>query len=153
MSKACGLVTSWIRCKPTNNCVWPLGNVRTVWRSQTFWKSVEGMNADGTTAAASLGRWTAGPLVRWAAGPLGRWFAMPLVRWFAGPLVRRSVSRSQHAWNMACHEKSPKVPFQRVRGNGCGFREPCRRNGLQFLGGTYGKSEILSYRDLDAWRT
>src|SRR5687767_12695611 len=88
MSKACGLVTSWIRCKPTNNCVWPLGNVRTVWRSQTFWKSVEGMNADGTTAAGSLDRWFAGPLDRWFAGPLVRWFAGSLGRWAAGSLGR-----------------------------------------------------------------
>ena len=43
MSNACGVVTSWIRCRPMNSCVWPFGSLRTVCRSQTFWRSVEGM--------------------------------------------------------------------------------------------------------------
>ena len=29
MSNACGDVTSWIRCIPMNNCVWPVGSRRT----------------------------------------------------------------------------------------------------------------------------
>ncbi len=38
MPKACGLVTSWIRCVPTSSCVWPLASVLTEWASQTFSK-------------------------------------------------------------------------------------------------------------------
>ena len=52
MSNACGVVTSWIRCRPMNSCVCPLGILRTVWRSQTFWRSVEGMG-NGTTVGES----------------------------------------------------------------------------------------------------
>jgi len=36
IAKACGLVTSWIRCRPTKSCVWPLGSSRTAWASQTL---------------------------------------------------------------------------------------------------------------------
>ena len=41
MSNACGLVTSWTRCRPMNSCVCPVGRRRTVCRSQTFCSSVE----------------------------------------------------------------------------------------------------------------
>src|SRR5664280_680423 len=40
ISKACGLVTSWTRWRPTKSCVCPVGSFRTVWRSQTFENSV-----------------------------------------------------------------------------------------------------------------
>ena len=40
MSNACGVVTSWSRCSPMKSCVCPVGSRRTVWRSQTFWRSV-----------------------------------------------------------------------------------------------------------------
>src|SRR5438477_791159 len=43
MSKACGVVTSWTRWRPTNSCVCPLGNFRTVWAFQTLLKSVSAM--------------------------------------------------------------------------------------------------------------
>ena len=36
MSNACGVVTSWIRCRPMNSCVCPFGSLRTVCASQTF---------------------------------------------------------------------------------------------------------------------
>ena len=36
MSNACGDVTSWTRCNPTNSWVCPLGSTRTTWASQTF---------------------------------------------------------------------------------------------------------------------
>ena len=36
-----GVVTSWMRCSPMNSCVWPLGSLRTVCASQTFWRRVE----------------------------------------------------------------------------------------------------------------
>src|SRR3954470_21976780 len=54
MSKAWGLVTSWIRWSPMNSCVWPFGSVRTVCRSQTFLKRVEGMG-NGTTRVGTRG--------------------------------------------------------------------------------------------------
>ena len=38
MPNACGLVTSWIRCKPMKSCVCPFGSVRTVCASQTLSK-------------------------------------------------------------------------------------------------------------------
>src|SRR5262245_40334726 len=41
--KACGVVTSWIRCRPIRSCVWPDGSVRTVWASQTLSSSVRAM--------------------------------------------------------------------------------------------------------------
>ena len=43
MSKACGVVTSWIRCRPMNSCVCPFGRRRTVCASQTFSSRVEGI--------------------------------------------------------------------------------------------------------------
>src|ERR1017187_10004510 len=43
ISKACGLVTSWTRCRPTKSWVCPVGSFRTVWRSQTFENRVAGM--------------------------------------------------------------------------------------------------------------
>src|SRR5664279_4658315 len=39
IAKACGLVTSWTRCRPTKSCVCPVGSFRTAWRSQTFERS------------------------------------------------------------------------------------------------------------------
>ena len=42
MSNACGVVTSWMRWRPTNSCVWPFGRRRTVCACQTFSKSVCG---------------------------------------------------------------------------------------------------------------
>src|SRR5664279_849354 len=43
ISKACGLVTSWTRCRPTKSCVCPVASFRTVWRSQTLENSVRPM--------------------------------------------------------------------------------------------------------------
>src|ERR1019366_5163901 len=43
ISKACGLVTSWTRCRPTKSWVCPVGSFRTVWRSQPFENRVAGM--------------------------------------------------------------------------------------------------------------
>ena len=40
MSKACGLVTSWMRWSPMKSCVWPVGSWRTACASQTFSRSV-----------------------------------------------------------------------------------------------------------------
>ena len=37
-SNACGVVTSWTRCRPMKSCVCPVGSWRTVWRSHTFSK-------------------------------------------------------------------------------------------------------------------
>jgi DNA-binding transcriptional LysR family regulator len=60
MPKACGLVTSWMRCVPMSSCVWPLASVRTVCASQTFSKRVigpwrrEGAARAGRAAAARL---------------------------------------------------------------------------------------------------
>ncbi len=45
MSNACGVVTSWIRCRPTNSCVCPFGSLRTVCASQTFCSRVPGMKS------------------------------------------------------------------------------------------------------------
>ena len=52
MSKACGVVTSWTRCRPTNSCVWPLGSFLTVWAFQTFSSRVADICFDGTTGSA-----------------------------------------------------------------------------------------------------
>src|SRR6266478_217602 len=41
--KACGVVTSWIRCRPIRSWVWPDGSVRTVCASQTLSSSVRAM--------------------------------------------------------------------------------------------------------------
>src|SRR5688500_17121187 len=38
--KACGVVTSWMRCRPTRSWVWPDGSVRTVCASHTLSSSV-----------------------------------------------------------------------------------------------------------------
>src|SRR5262249_50944477 len=46
-AKACGLVTSWIRCSPMKSCVWPLGSSRTVWVSHTLSRRLRGAMADG----------------------------------------------------------------------------------------------------------
>ena len=43
MSNACGVVTSWIRCRPMNSCVCPFGSFRTVCASHTFSSRVEGI--------------------------------------------------------------------------------------------------------------
>ena len=36
MAKACGLVTSWMRCVPINSWVCPFASWRTAWAAQTF---------------------------------------------------------------------------------------------------------------------
>src|SRR6266852_5233199 len=41
--KACGVVTSWIRCRPIRSWVWPDGSVRTVCASHTLSSSVRAM--------------------------------------------------------------------------------------------------------------
>src|SRR6266550_3749843 len=41
--KACGVVTSWIRCRPISSWVWPDGSVRTVCASHTLSSSVRAM--------------------------------------------------------------------------------------------------------------
>src|SRR2546428_13860026 len=41
--KACGVVTSWMRCRPTRSWVWPDGSVRTVCASHTLSSSVRAM--------------------------------------------------------------------------------------------------------------
>src|SRR6266851_5683010 len=41
--KACGVVTSWIRCRPIKSWVWPDGSVRTVCASHTLSSSVRAM--------------------------------------------------------------------------------------------------------------
>ena len=67
MSNACGLVTSWTRCRPMKSCVCPLGSLRTVWASQTFWRRVE-----LAMLAMVLRRrnWLSGWQVDWLAGGL-----------------------------------------------------------------------------------
>ena len=45
MSNACGVVTSWMRCRPMNSWVCPFGSRRTVCASQTFWSRVEGIGS------------------------------------------------------------------------------------------------------------
>src|SRR5437016_8659718 len=41
--KACGVVTSWMRCRPIRSWVWPDGSVRTVCASHTLSSSVRAM--------------------------------------------------------------------------------------------------------------
>src|SRR5215467_12743385 len=52
--KACGVVTSWIRCKPIRSWVWPEGRMRTVCASHTLSSSVRAMKPSSSAYAALL---------------------------------------------------------------------------------------------------
>src|SRR5438309_6424882 len=76
--KACGVVTSWMRCRPIRSWVWPEGSVRTVCASHTLSSSVRAMKNPppayraptraGSPAAQPASRdgysWTDGDLLR-----------------------------------------------------------------------------------------
>src|SRR6476659_10192539 len=74
MSNACGVVTSWMRCNPTNSCVCPLGSFRTVWASHTFCNNVCDMDrVDSTTSPRLAARGSRLGDTRKQGARLGDW--------------------------------------------------------------------------------
>src|SRR5262249_39344042 len=50
--KGCGVVTSWVRCRPIRSWVWPEGRMRTVCASHTLSSSVRAMESSSPAYAA-----------------------------------------------------------------------------------------------------
>ena len=99
--KACGLVTSWIRCRPIRSWVWPFGSSRTVCASQTLSRRLRRIAGIGEpTWASGLSRGGAR-----VALPVSVAHGAPLHRPRSGR--RRAPSRpilALHGWGASAHD-------------------------------------------------